>query len=69
MRGKRNENPVFFDGPLHEVRKTTLADVGMPSMWQIPSTQAESNNIDAVLNGCGTQQHDTIPVIFSNYWP
>ncbi len=53
---------VSFEGPLHEVCKTTLADVGNESMWQIPSRHAEKNCIEKALNEYCPGQLVSIPV-------
>lgn len=54
--------PFTFNAGDYTVRSTTLRDVGRPSMWQVPSGNAENNNFNRHLAGKTVGDIITLPV-------
>jgi hypothetical protein len=56
-----------FNAGSFSVRSTTYADVGQPSMWQVPSQAAEANCFDAAIKGHSLG--DTVTLSVTGYKP
>jgi len=59
--------PFVFNAGDYPIKATTLRDVGRPSMWQVPSGNAENNNFNMHISG--KTAGDTITLPATGYKP